>query len=116
MTLIKGCANIYLKGKTLKERCSMARCDFCFQAKALLEQPVPKIKARVCKACNYKIQQVVGFLEHSGVGIYVQPELQPEEISPPTPPVKRKSPTKVPKSTKKASKVPDQPPSRETDL
>jgi len=82
----------------------MARCDFCFQAKSLLEPPVPRLTVRVCKACNYKIQQVIGFLEHSGAGIYVQPQLQSEEKTPPTPPAKRNKTPKATKSKKKASK------------
>lgn len=85
----------------------MARCDFCFQDKSFLETPVPRIRVKVCKACNYKIQQVIGFLAHSGAGVYVQPELQPEEITPPSPPDKAKPSSKAPSSKKKARKKKD---------
>lgn len=84
----------------------MARCDFCFQDKMGLEPPVPRLKVRVCKACNYKVQQVIGFLIHSGAGIFVQPELEPEEKPPQTPPDSLKTSSEAPKSKKRASKKP----------
>jgi len=45
------------------------RCDMCFQDKASLTPVIPGCPAIVCKACAYKISQVVGFLEYHGVSL-----------------------------------------------
>lgn len=62
------------------------QCDFCFQFKDPLIAVLPSMPTRVCKACGYKIQQVIGFLQyHKGTFTY-QPQLSNE--TPPAPPEK----------------------------
>ena len=67
----------------------MAQCDFCFRDKSPLSPPLPKIRVQVCKACDYQIQRVVGFLRHSGADFIVR--VDPGDVSesapgnPPTP-------------------------------
>lgn len=51
------------------------RCDMCFQDKAQLAPVIPHAKVEVCKACGYKANQVIGFLEYHGVKLSYQEEL-----------------------------------------
>lgn len=82
----------------------MPRCDFCFQSKPC-EPVYPRVKAQVCRACAYKVNQVIGFLAHSGIGLHIQEELDlmPSENLTPLPP--RETPKKVRKPAKSKSKV-----------
>lgn len=53
------------------------RCDMCFNIKNPLVPVIGKADVRVCKACSYKANQVIGFLEYHGIKL--QYEL-PEDI------------------------------------
>ncbi len=58
---------------------SVKRCDMCFQDKSALAEVMPGCPAVVCKACRYKIQQVVGFLEYHEISLqyhFPLPELE----------------------------------------
>ena len=44
----------------------MARCDFCFRDKNPLQPVLMGCPAKVCKACGYEIDKVLGFFEHAG--------------------------------------------------
>jgi hypothetical protein len=58
----------------------MPRCDFCFKDKSLLQPIFPKCPAKVCKACFYEIDRVIGFAEHYGLNLLSQgylPEAKP---------------------------------------
>jgi len=68
----------------------MKQCDFCFRHKEQLAPPYPKIPAVVCKACAYKVEQVIGFLEHYGGVITYQAQLE----TPPNPPKSKSKPVK----------------------
>jgi len=59
----------------------MAFCDYCFRDKNPLQPIHPGATVRVCKACAYQIDRVIGFLRHSGLTIVRQSELTPQ---PPT--------------------------------
>ncbi len=60
------------------------RCDMCFQQKETLMPILSKMPAVVCKACSYKIGQVLAFIQyHNGTFSY-QPDLSKE--NPPDPP------------------------------
>ena len=51
------------------------RCDMCFQDKPALQPIMPGCPANACKACTYKILQVVAFLEYNRVKLqYILPE------------------------------------------
>jgi len=54
------------------------QCDFCFQFKDPLLPILPKANVRVCKACSYKAQAVIGFLTYHGMILEYQPELKVE--------------------------------------
>ena len=64
----------------------MALCDFCFRDKSPLQPVHPRTAVRVCKACSYQIDRVIGFLRHSGITLVQQSEWE----APPTPPVAKK--------------------------
>ncbi|MBA7589433.1 hypothetical protein ES708_31518 [subsurface metagenome] len=68
----------------------MEKCDMCFQDRTPLFSIVPGATARVCKSCNYKLMNVVAFLEYYHVKL--QYEL-PEEPLPPLPKAKGKAGT-----------------------
>lgn len=54
---------------------TIKRCDMCFQDKPALTGVIQGCPANVCKACAYKISQVVGFLEYHRVKLqYALPE------------------------------------------
>jgi len=63
------------------------QCDFCFQFKDPLVPVLPKMPTLVCKACGYKIQQTIGFLQYHHATISYQPPLVNE--TPPTPPTEK---------------------------
>ena len=53
----------------------MEKCDMCFQDRTPLTPIAPGAKAKVCKSCNYKLMNVVAFLEYYHVRLqYVQQE------------------------------------------
>ena len=52
----------------------MAQCDFCFRPKSPLQSPHPGLSCKVCKACIFQIERVVGFLNHYGAAVVVQPK------------------------------------------
>lgn len=54
----------------------MPRCDLCFKDKGQLQQPIPKLPARVCKGCFYEIDRVIGFLEHYGFAVTGQMDFE----------------------------------------
>lgn len=60
------------------------RCDMCFQEKQGLQPVVPGMPAQVCKACNYKISQVMGFLQYQGAVVSYQPRLSKNSPQPPS--------------------------------
>lgn len=53
------------------------QCDFCFQFKDPLLSILPKANVRVCKACNYKVQAVIGFLNYHRMTLEYKPGLEP---------------------------------------
>lgn len=63
------------------------QCDFCFQFKDPLVPVIPKANVRVCKACSYKVQAVIGFLTYHKMTLEYQPELEDtrNQDNPPTP-------------------------------
>lgn len=69
----------------------MARCDFCFREKPTLEPPIPKIPAKVCKACSYELDKAVGFFQHYGFVLMGQGSLLPEFGKPAKSKSRRKS-------------------------
>jgi len=80
------------------------RCDMCFQPKETLMPVLPKMPTNVCKACSYKIGQVIAFLEYHNATLSYQPELSKE--TPPTPPSSELSALGRPKKAKKTAKAP----------
>lgn len=64
------------------------RCDFCFQEKTPLMPVLPKVNVEVCKACSYKLQQVIGFLEYNRIHLVYQGDM---EISPKSPRPKKEA-------------------------
>lgn len=77
MTVVERCDTVlYQVGRKVKECVKMAKqCDMCFQHKETLVPVLPKMPTMICKACSYKVNQVIGFLEyHNGIFTY-QPEL-----------------------------------------
>lgn len=54
------------------------RCDMCFQEKSVLVPVLPSMPAMVCKACSYKVQQVLGFIVYHGGVLTYQQELTQE--------------------------------------
>jgi len=58
----------------------MPLCEFCFREKTPLQQVYPNIPGKVCKACRYQMERVIGFLRFSGATITPQKEmtLEPE--------------------------------------
>jgi len=84
------CCIMYLTGENMfKGVHSMPkRCDFCFQAKESLVPILPKVDVLVCKACSYKLQSVIGFLEYHQIRLIYQGEL---EIPPKAPKQKKTS-------------------------
>ncbi len=54
------------------------RCDMCFQDKAGLSSVLPGMPTVVCKACAFKVNQVLGFIAYYGGTISYQPELAVE--------------------------------------
>lgn len=59
---------------------SVKRCDMCFQDKAGLIPVVPRANAMVCKACGYKVKQVIGFLEYHDCTISYQAKLADQSL------------------------------------
>lgn len=60
------------------------QCDMCFQHKETLIPVIPGMPTVICKACSFKVNQVIGFLEYHKAQISYQPELS---LNPPqTPP------------------------------
>jgi len=53
----------------------MPRCDLCFKDKSPLQPPFPKCPAKVCKACFYEIDRILGFFEHYGFTLIGQAAL-----------------------------------------
>lgn len=45
---------------------AIKRCDMCFQDKPALTPVLPGASAMVCKACAYKVGQVLGFIAYHG--------------------------------------------------
>ena len=64
-------------------------CSLCFRHKELV-RPIPQAEVTTCKACAYKVEQVVGFLKYYGVELVYQPKL-----SPPKPPQSKSRPKKT---------------------
>ena len=58
----------------------MPLCEFCFRDKSPLQQVYPGIPGKVCKACRYQMERVIGFLRFSGATITPQKEdpVEPE--------------------------------------
>jgi len=50
----------------------------CFQDKAGLSPVLPGMPTVVCKACAFKVNQVLGFIAYCGGTISYQPELAVE--------------------------------------
>ena len=63
-------------------------CSLCFRHKELVH-PIPQAEVTTCKACAYKVEQVVGFLKFYGVELSYQAKLIP-----PKPPQSKSSPRK----------------------
>jgi len=61
----------------------MAQCSFCFRDKHPLQPVLPKVKAEICKACDYQVQKVIGFLRYYGVGFTITDELSYASLSKP---------------------------------
>ena len=59
------------------------QCDMCFQFKDPLVPVLEGVKAKVCKACNFKLSASIGFLQYHGITLEYQPTLLD---TPPTPP------------------------------
>jgi len=47
----------------------MPRCPKCFRNKDSLVRISDRYNLRVCKGCNYQLQEAIGFLEHYGYNI-----------------------------------------------
>ncbi|MBA7589348.1 hypothetical protein ES708_31430 [subsurface metagenome] len=61
--------------------CDVKKCDMCFQDKTPLTPIAPGATAQVCKSCNYKLTQIVAFLEYYHVKLnYELPEKQPSSL------------------------------------
>lgn len=70
------------------------QCMLCFKYTDTLQPVVKGAHAQVCKACGYKVNQVVGFLEYHKVTITYQPDLFETPPTPPTPGKTTKPPKK----------------------
>jgi len=68
-------------------------CSLCFRHKELV-RPIPQAEVTTCKACAYKVEQVVGFLKYYGVDLVYQPKLKP-----PSPPKSKSKSQKAKKDT-----------------
>lgn len=75
------------------------RCDMCFQEKSTLQPVVPSSGISVCKACFYKCQSVIGFLEFHGVRVVYQQSLDLETSVGPRPVTKSGQRKKSPEAT-----------------
>lgn len=54
----------------------MARCEFCFRDKPSLQPVHPKISAKVCKACAFQIEKVIGLIEYHGGQVILQADFK----------------------------------------
>lgn len=81
------------------------QCSMCFQYKDTLVKPLPRSPVSVCKACNYKISAVLGFLEYHGASVIYQPPLSKD--TPPAPPVFGPPRSKGPKKSQDQEIAPE---------
>ncbi len=56
------------------------RCDMCFQDKAGLSPVLPGMPTVVCKACAFKVNQVLGFIAYCGGTVSYQTALTAEVL------------------------------------
>lgn len=79
----------------------MPICDFCFRDKLEVVKPIPKAPVNVCKACNFELNKVIGFLRKTGASVYYQPKLDEATTkqTPPNPPRPSRKKAKPDKET-----------------